>query len=89
MRGFARTAVTEHMLSKQPITRLEAINLYGMQDLTGAMSKMKKEGYVIERTVVPMERAVKRLQGVIAYKPPRNLPTQELKISEYVLTKGL
>ena len=87
MRGFSANAVTEHLLKGQPITRLEAINLYGLQDLTRTISRLRAAGFRVERTKTTLEQAVLRLQKVIKMSPPKNVPIREMMISEYRVIK--
>ena len=46
-------AVREHLAAGQPITRLEALVLYGVSNLTDAISEMRRQGWVIESRWVP------------------------------------
>jgi len=87
MRSFARNAVTEHLMAGKPISRIEAMNLYGMQDLTSCIGRMRKEGHEIIRTTNTLEKVVKRLQRVIKMSPPSKLPTKEMIVSEYRMVK--
>jgi hypothetical protein len=76
-------AVREHLASNQPLTRLEAIVLYGVPDLTKIISDMRRQGWLIQRRTVPYARAVKRIQKYAHLQPPKNLPVREIQITEY------
>ena len=80
-------AATEHLMSGLPLTRLEAITLFGVQNLTVLISNLRREGWKIESTSVPYAKAAVRLQKYIKFEPPSNLPIREIQITEYVLKK--
>lgn len=77
------TAVREHLAGGQPITRLEAITLYGVSNLTDIISEMRKQGWVIESRQIAFIAAVKRVNDYTKYEPPKNLPTKEIMLTEY------
>ena len=83
MKSFGRVAVEEHLRKGLPLTRLEAIVLYGVNDLTGRISKLKVDGMKIERKVITMEAAFKRLQTVTKCKPLARTPIKDIMTSEY------
>lgn len=87
MKSFSRIALEEHLYKKLPITRLEAITLYGVNDLLSAIRRLRNSGLKIERSVITQEQALKRLQKVIKCSPPKGTPFKELKTSEYRLVK--
>lgn len=80
-------AVKEHLVSGQPITRLEALVLYGMSNLPVYISQMRKEGWVIESRSLPYAVAVKRINEYAVLKPPKNLPVREIVLTEYWINK--
>ena len=80
-------ALREHLASGQPITRLEAIALFGVSNLTHIISSLRKEGWMIESESVPYARAVVRLNKQIVFHPPENLPIREILLTEYRLKK--
>ena len=81
------TALQEHLLSGNPITNVEALLLFGVRNLTCEISRLKKKGFFIQRNFVPMARAIQRLNENIVVTPPQNLPTRDIKFSEYRLTR--
>ena len=80
-------AVREHLAAGQPITRLEAIALFGVSNLTQIISSLRREGWMIESEPVPYARAVVRLNKQIVFHPPENLPIREILLTEYRLKK--
>jgi hypothetical protein len=87
MKSFGRVAVEEHLYKKLPLTRLEAIVLYGVNDLTGCISKLRASGMQIERRVITMEDSFKRLQKITKCKPLSQTPIKDIRTSEYRLIK--
>ena len=80
-------AATEHLMSGLPLTRLEAITLFGIQNLSDLVSKLRREGWQIDSKHVPYAKAVVRLNKFIVFQPPSNLPIREILITEYTLKK--
>lgn len=80
-------AVKEHLHSGQPITRLEALVLFGVSNLTDVISEMRKEGWVIQSRPVPFAAAVKRVNEYAVLEPPKNLPVREIQLTEYWMSK--
>lgn len=80
-------AVKEHLHGGQPITRLEALVLFGVSNLTDVISEMRKEGWIIESRPVPFAAAVKRVNEYAVLKPPKNLPVREIQLTEYWMNK--
>ena len=78
-------AVKEHLHSGQPITRLEALVLYGVSNLPDVIGEMRKAGWTIESRTVPFAAAVKRVNEFAVLKPPENLPIREIQLTEYWL----
>ena len=79
--------VKEHLLRGQPITRLEALTLYGVASLTSAISQMRREGWVILSRKIVFAAAVVRVNEHAVLTPPPNLPIREIQLTEYWLSK--
>ena len=79
--------VKEHLHGGKPITRLEALILYGVSNLTDVISEMRKEGWTIESRSIPFSAAVKRVNEFAVLKPPENLPIREIQLTEYWMNK--
>lgn len=81
------TAVKEHLAEGKPISRLEALALYGISNLTDIISVLRKQGWVIESRSVPFARAVVRVNEYAVYQPPQNLPIREIQLTEYWMSQ--
>ena len=88
-RSFSTTAVTAHILKGLPITRIEAMCYYGMQDLSRVISRMRKAGHEIDRETISLESAIKSIQKrkVVTLMPPKNLPMREIMVARYRIVK--
>ena len=80
-------AVKEHLHSGKPITRLEALILFGVSDLTKVISDLRKEGWTVESRPVAFAAAVKRVNEFAVLEPPQNLPIREIQLTEYWMTE--
>lgn len=80
-------AVKEHLASGQPISRLEALILYGVSNLTDVISELRKQGWVIESRSVPYAAPLARLNRLAKVEPPANLPVREIQLTEYWLSR--
>jgi len=80
-------AVKEHLHAGKPITRLEALVLYGVSNLTDVVSGMRKEGWTVKSRWVPFAAAVKRVNEFGVLEPPANLPIREIQLTEYWMEK--
>ncbi len=76
-------AAREHLLSGKPMTRLEAIILFGVPDLTKIISDLRREGCVIHTRSVPYVAAVMRVNQHAVLQPPANLPVKEIVLTDY------
>ena len=79
--------VTEHLSSGKSITRLEALTLYGVQNLQAVISGLRKEGWNIKSRTIFFAEAVRRVNQNATYIPPKNLPVSEIQLTDYWLSK--
>ena len=76
-------AVREHIAAGLPITRLEALVLFGVQNLPDVIRHMRRDGWVIQAKPVPYAAAMKRVNEHAELQPPKNLPIREVQLTEY------
>jgi len=81
------TAAKEHLASGKPLTRLEALVLYGVSNLTDVVSELRRQGWVIESRAAPFAAALARLNGHAQVTPPANLPAREIMLTEYWVSR--
>lgn len=82
-------AAREHMAGGNPLTRLEALVLFGVSNLPELVYEMKKEGYVMHSKKIAYAAAVVRLNASnhAVLKPPPNLPIREIQLTEYWVSR--
>ena len=80
-------AAREHLLSGEPMTRLEAIILFGVPDLTKLISDLRREGFIVHTRQVAYVAAVTRVNRYAVLQPPANLPVKEITLTDYWLGK--
>nr|WP_314472202.1 helix-turn-helix domain-containing protein [uncultured Sphingomonas sp.] len=76
-------AAREHLLSGEPMTRLEAITLFGVPDLTKLISDLRRDGFIVHTRQVPYLVAVTRVNKHAVLQPPANLPVKEITLTDY------
>ena len=80
-------ATREHLADGLPITRLEALVLYGIQNLSDLVKNMRREGWLIESKRVSYAAAVRRVNEHAVLTPPPNLPIRDILLTEYWVSK--
>lgn len=80
-------ALKEHMLAGNPVTRLEAITLFGIGNFNSEITRMRKEGWIVESQKVPYAKALKRVNEYAQFMPPTNLPIKEIQLTEYWISR--
>lgn len=80
-------ALREHMLEGQPVSLLEAILLFGVQGPNAEFGRMKKDGFFLKSRRVPMAKVIRRINGYTRCDPPKNLPFQEIYLTEYYISR--
>ena len=76
-------AAREYLIDGHPLTRIEALLLFGVPDLTKIISDLRSERYLIHRGSIPFAAAIVRLRGQAEVIPPANLPIREIMLTEY------
>lgn len=84
---FGVAAAREHLLSGDRFTRLEAIVLYGVPDLTKVISDLRRDGYTVLRETVPLAAALLRVNRVATVIPPAALPVRDVLVTEYRVSR--
>lgn len=80
-------AAREHLASGKPITRMEAIVLYGVANLPDIIKEMRRQGWVIKSRTVTYATAMTRLNEYAELRPPKNLPIREIQFTEYWVSR--
>ena len=80
-------AAREHLLAGNPLTRLEALILFGVSNLPELVYEMKKQKIIVEKRDVPYATAMVRVNKHAVLKPPENLPIREILLTEYWVSR--
>ena len=76
-------AMREHMLEGHPVSLLEALLLFGVQNPNAELTRMRKDGLKIESKRVPMAKIIVRINRFVDCSVPDALPYRELTMTEY------
>ena len=80
-------AAKEHLLEGKPLTRMEAIILFGVANLPDLIKEMRREGWIVNSKKTPYAASVARLRAHVNFTPPPNLPIKEILFTEYWVSK--
>lgn len=84
--GFA-DGVKEHLFAGNPISRMEALLLFGVSNLTDVISELRKQGWQIQSRQITMAAALVRTNKFTKVEAPVNLPIREILMTDYWLEK--
>ena len=87
MKYGAKLALREHMYSGAPVNKLDALLMYGVQNLTAEVTRLRSEGEVVQTRTIPYAKAVRQINESLTFKPPKNLPTDQIMLTEYWISK--
>ena len=72
----------------KPLTRLEAIVLYGCSNLPEVVYELRRNKFDIDGNKrVPYATAMVRINEHATLKPPANLPIRDILLTEYKLKR--
>lgn len=80
-------AAKEHMLGGNPLTRLEAIILFGVSNLPELVYELRKDGHIVKSKKIPFAAAMVRVNKHAVLQPPGNLPIREIMLAEYWVSR--
>ena len=76
-------ALREHILDKNPVTPLESMLLFGVQNPNAELARMRKDGYIVKSRAIPMAAVIRRINQFMICKVAKQLPYKELTFTEY------
>lgn len=76
-------AIREHLLTGNPVTRLEALIFFGVSNLPEVIAGLKRQGFIIKSRNIPYAAAVVRVNQHAVLVPPKDLPIREIQLIEY------
>lgn len=80
-------AMREHLLGGGQISLLEAMILFGVQNLNAELARLKKDGFLVKSGRVSMAKVLRRLNEVAVCRPPEALPFKEIQLTEYWISR--
>jgi hypothetical protein len=80
-------AAKETLLAGTPLTRLEAIILFGVANLPDLVKEMRREGFIIKSKTITYAEAMARVNRHAVLTPPPNLPIREIRMTEYRVSR--
>jgi len=80
-------ALKEYLLKGNKISFIEAAILFGIGNLWEQIRNAKKDGFVIKSQKVTMAKVMVRLNKKLVCETPKNLPTKEITVIEYWISK--
>ena len=75
------------MVSGEPLTRLEALVLFGLSNLPELVYELKGQGFLITKRNITYAAAMVRINKHAVLQPPANLPIREIILTEYRISK--
>jgi len=83
----AVSALTDHMLKGNRVSRIESLVIFGVQNFTAVLSNLKKDRFIIKKEAVTMAKILRRLNEYATCKVPKNLPTKNIIMHEWWVSK--
>jgi len=80
-------AIKEHLFDGNPITPIEALNLFGINWLHQLLTTLRREGYVVNSRVTSYQKVLTRINQYMVLIPPKNVPLKEINMREYWIQK--
>ena len=80
--------IIESLHQGERISRIEAMVLLAIPNLTSIISNLRKKGLTIHSAPVPYVDVLKRINQYAHFQPPNQLPINELVVNEYWLGNG-
>ena len=78
-----KLAVHEYLATGKALTELESAVLFGVTGLTALLTRLRKEGWVIQSRKITYAAALKRINEYARLTPPDNLPIREIMLTEW------
>ncbi|MDA9967139.1 hypothetical protein N9D70_00885 [bacterium] len=76
-------AMREHMFEGNPVSLIEAILLFGVQNPNAEFTRIRKDGFVMKSQKVAMTKLLTRINKFAHFEPPADLPHKEITMTEY------
>jgi hypothetical protein len=80
-------ALIDYLIDGHRVTRLDALLLFGVQNITAVISQLRQKGFLVKREKVLFIKTLVRINKKLKVEVPDNLPIKEIEVSEYWISK--
>lgn len=80
-------AVKEHLLAGNPLTRMEALVLFGCSNLPEVVYELRQQKIKVESKKINYATAMVRINKHAVLKPPANLAIRDIQFTEYWVSR--
>lgn len=80
-------ALREHLLAGHRVSLLEAILIFGVQNLNAELTRLRRDGFMVKSDKVSMAKVIRRTNEMAVCRPPDNLPFKEVIMTEYWISR--
>lgn len=80
-------ALKEHMLAGNRVSLLEAILIFGVQNLNAELARLKRDGFLVKAERVSMAKVLRRTNQYTVCKVPEGIPFREIVMTEYWISR--
>ena len=87
VRYSGASAMLAHMLDGYPISRVEAMVLFGVQNPTAELGRIRRAGHLVKKQYVSYAKILRRMNQYCSVVPPSNLPVREIMMTEYWISQ--
>jgi len=87
IRNGLSLALREFLLEGRAVTRLEAMALFGVQNLPDDIKRLRKDGFIVKKRNIRLVEAITRLRSHMTYESPKTLPIKEIFVTEYWISR--
>lgn len=75
------------MLMGNRVSLLEAILVFGVQNLNAELTRLRKDGFLVKSQRVAMAKILRRTNELAQCVAPTNLPVTEIFMTEYWISR--
>ena len=87
MATFSANAMLDFMLEGNVVSLLEMMSMFGVCNPAAELTKIRKDGWIVESRRVPMTKIMVRMNKFMQFTPPKQLPHKECLMMEYWISK--
>ena len=85
--AIAVAAAKDHLIAGLPLSRMDAMVLFGLSNLPEVVYELKKQGFRFETKKVTYAAVMVRINKHAVLQPPPNLPIRDIFLTDYRITR--